>query len=85
MLIAALTTAHKIGLGGTALVVIAFSLVSAMLIPRRRPDFPGKALPLFLITTFVLFVAMLAAVEIFGKEAPEEHGHETPAAQTQSP
>jgi hypothetical protein len=84
-LVASLTTGHKLGLGITALVLIGFSLVSAFLLPRRDPDFPGRALPAYLIATFVLFVAMLAAVEVFGKEAPEEGGgHESPAAQTES-
>jgi hypothetical protein len=85
-LIASLSTANKIGLGTMALIVIGFSLVSSMLIPRRNPDFPGAALPVFLIATFVLFVAMLAAVEVFGVEEPEEGGgHEAPSALVQSP
>lgn len=68
MVLLSLTTAHKIGLAGTGLVFIAYSLVCAMLIPRRRPDFPGKALPAFIVATAVLFVAMLTAVVVFGAE-----------------
>ena len=79
-LVAALSTANKIGLGVTALIVIAFSLVSSLVVPRRNPDFPGRALPAFLAATVVLFVAMLAAVEVFGVESEEEGGHEAPAA-----
>ena len=84
-MIATLTTGHKLGLGITALVLIGFSLLCSFLFPRRDPDFPGRALPAFLIGTVVLFVAMLAAVEVFGKEPPEEGGHESPPAQTQTP
>ena len=84
-LIASLSTGHKIGLGVTALIVIGFSLVCSLVIPRRNPDFPGRALPAFLATTVVLFVAMLAAVEVFGVESGEESGHETPATQSASP
>ena len=84
-LIASLSTAHKIGLGVTALIVIGFSLVSSLVLPRRDPDFPGRALPAFLAATVVLFVAMLVAVEVFGAEPAEEGGHETPAAQAESP
>jgi hypothetical protein len=84
-LIAGLSTTNKIGLGTMALIVIGFSLVCSMLIPRRNPDFPGPALPAFLIATFVLFVAMLAAVEVFGVEEPEGAEHEAPAAQVESP
>jgi hypothetical protein len=84
-LIAGLSTTNKIGLGTMALIVIGFSLVCSMFIPRRDPDFPGRALPAFLIATVVLFVAMLAAVEVFGVEEPESGEHETPAAQVESP
>ncbi|MDF2753103.1 MAG: hypothetical protein K0S82_1486, partial [Gaiellaceae bacterium] len=37
-----LTTDQKLGLAGTAAVFIAFALVTALLIPRYRPDFPGR-------------------------------------------
>jgi hypothetical protein len=84
-LIAALSTGHKIGLGGTALIVIGYSLACSFVFPRRNPDFPGRGLPAFIIVTVVLFVAMLSAVEVFGKEPPEEGGHESPPAQTETP
>jgi hypothetical protein len=67
-----LATSNKIGLAGTAAVFIAFALASAFLIPRRWPDYPGRRLGLFLLTTVVLTVAMLAAVEIFAVEDEEE-------------
>ena len=68
-----LTTDQKLGLAGTAAVFIAFALVSALLIPRARPDFPGrKGLGLFIVLTAILTVAMLGAVEVWAKE--EEHG-----------
>ncbi len=67
----ALSTGHKIGLALSGLVFIGFALVSAMLISRRRPDFPGKALPAFLVATAVLFVGMLTAVVVFGSESKE--------------
>jgi mono/diheme cytochrome c family protein len=68
-----LTTDQKLGLAGTAAVFIAFALVSALLIPRYRPDFPSqKGLGLFLVFTAILTVAMLGAVEVWAKE--EEHG-----------
>jgi cytochrome c oxidase subunit 2 len=69
--LAGLTTGHKIGLGLAAVIFIGFALVSAMLIPRRRPDFPGKVLPAFVIACVTLFVGMMASVEIFGAEAKE--------------
>jgi mono/diheme cytochrome c family protein len=73
-----LTTDQKLGLAGTAALFIVFALVSALLIPRYRPDFPGrKGIGLFLVLTALLTVAMLGAVEVWAKE--EEHG----AAETQ--
>ncbi len=67
----ALSSGHKIGLGLAAAAFIAFALASSFLFPRYRPQFPGKALPLFLGATVLLFVGMLAAVEIFGGEPTE--------------
>ena len=60
-------------------VFIAFALISAMVIPRSRPNFPGRSLPLFLFITVALFVAMFTAVLIFGAES-EEEGHGGSAA-----
>jgi hypothetical protein len=73
--LAALSTGHQIGLGLSGLAFVAFSLTSAMLVPRRWPDFPGDKLGVFLAVCFVFFVGMLAAVFVFGKESspPEKH------------
>jgi len=69
--LAVLSTAHKIGLGLSALAFIIFALVSAMVIPRKHPDFPGRRLGVYLLVTVLFFVYMMAAVLVFGKEAPE--------------
>jgi mono/diheme cytochrome c family protein len=68
----ALTTNQKLGLGLTAAVFIAFALLSALVIPRWRPDFPGRGLTVFVVLAVILTIAMLGAVEVFAKE--EEHG-----------
>jgi hypothetical protein len=80
--LAALSTAHQIGLGLSGLAFVVFALTSAMLIPRRMPDFPGDKLGPFLAVCVVFFVGMLAAVYIFGKESspPEKH-HEAASLQ----
>ena len=62
-----------------AAIFIAFALISAMVMPRYRPNFPGRSLPLFLLITVALFVAQLTAVLIFGAES-EEEGHGGSAA-----
>lgn len=70
MLLAGLTTGHKIGLGVVGIVFIAFALTSSFLVPRRRPDFPGKnGLSVFVIACLVLFAAMISAVVVFGAES----------------
>ena len=67
----ALTTGNKIGILVVAAMFVTFALASAMLIPRFRPDFPGRALPFFLLATVALFAAMLTSVLVFGRESEE--------------
>jgi plastocyanin len=80
-----LTNAQKFGLAAVAFVFVAFSLLSAMVIPRYRPDFPGaRHLRLFIAVSAVLFVAMLGAVEVFAREEEEEPREEA-ATETAEP
>jgi len=72
VLLLALSTGHKLGLGLAGVAFAGFALVVSMLIPRRWPQFPGRGLPLFLAVTVVFFFGMLAAVEIFGKSSEGE-------------
>jgi uncharacterized cupredoxin-like copper-binding protein len=86
----ALSTGHQIGLGVSAAVFILFALASSFLFPRFRPQYPGGALPAFIVVAFVFFFGMLTAVEVFGAEETEgeEHVAETmpePAATTTAP
>jgi plastocyanin len=75
-----LTNAQRFGLAGVAFVFVAFSLIVSMVVPRYRPDFPGRRrLGLFIGVVVVLFIAMLGAVEVFAKEE-EEAPHEEAAA-----
>jgi mono/diheme cytochrome c family protein len=77
----ALSTGHAIGLALVAAAFIAFALLSALVIPKRWPQYPGKQLGWFIVATIVFFVAMLTAVEVFGAE-PEESAAETGSNQT---
>ena len=77
-------TRNEIILGFVALVLVCFSLVVSLVVPRRNPGFPGRNLRLFVVAAALLVVAMLAAVEVFGAEhetegAPHE---EAPPAET---
>lgn len=77
MLLAGLSTGHKIGLAVVALVFIGFALTSSFVAPRRRPDFPGKnGLSVFVIACFFLFAAMVSAVVVFGVESESGKGAE---------
>ena len=73
---------NDIVLGLVALVLVVFSLVVSLLIPRRDPGFPGRNLRVFVLVAVLLVVAMLAAVELAG-ETHEEEGGGTEAAETQ--
>jgi hypothetical protein len=76
VLIAGLTTGHKLALAGTAAVFILFALASSFVLPRRDPTFPGRRRNWFLGATVVLFVCMMLAVEFFAVEQEEPAGHE---------
>jgi mono/diheme cytochrome c family protein len=81
----ALSTGHKVGIIAVAAVFIAFALVSAFVMPRWRPDFPGNRVGLYVLVVVILFAGMMSAVFVFGKEG-EEHeaaaGEATSAEQT---
>jgi uncharacterized cupredoxin-like copper-binding protein len=79
VLLAALSTGNKIGLAVVGGTFIAFALVSSFVVPRRRPEFPGKnGLSVFVLASVVLFAAMLTAVVVFGVES-EAKGAAKPA------
>jgi mono/diheme cytochrome c family protein len=68
----ALSTTSKYAIAGMGAAFILFSLISAMVLPRRNPDFPGsRHLKLYLAICALFFVAMMSTVMIYGKEAAE--------------
>jgi uncharacterized cupredoxin-like copper-binding protein len=82
VLVASLSTDHKIGLGVVGALFIAFALASAFLFPRIRPNFPGRALPAFIVVCVLFFLGMLSAVETFGAE-PKEGGEKSAESTTE--
>jgi cytochrome c553 len=54
-------------LGIFAGVLVVFALFVSLVLPRRRPDFPGRRLGLFFAVTVLLVGGMLAAVEALGE------------------
>ena len=71
MLLLALSTAQKIGLGLAVLGFAGFSLIVSMLVPRWYPQFPGRGLRVFLVTCVLLFVGMMCAVIFVARETSE--------------
>ncbi len=67
-MVLALTTGHKIGLVAAGAVFIAYSLVSALVLPRRYPNFPGRFRTQYIAVTAIVFLAMIGAVLVFGQE-----------------
>ena len=72
MLLLALSTGHKAGLALAVAGFAGFSLVVSMLVPRWYPQFPGRGLRVFLVAIILLFVGMMSAVIVFGRESGEE-------------
>ena len=62
-------------LGVAAAVLVVFSLVVSIVIPRRDPGFPGKNIGIFTAVAIALVVIVLATVELVG-EAHEAEGSE---------
>ena len=68
-----------------AFVLIVFSLVVSIVIPRRDPGFPGRSIGVFVAVAASLVVLTLASVEIFGESHSsegEEAGHESTPSET---
>ena len=76
----ALSSTQELGLALAAGAFVVFALVSSMLIPRSRPDFPGRHLGWFIALAAVFTVGMLATVIFVAKEA----GTEEAAAETRT-
>jgi mono/diheme cytochrome c family protein len=87
LVVAALSTGHKIGLATVGGLFILFALVSSFVLPRRNPNFPGRSVGWYSALAVLFLVAMISAVLVFGKEKPEAEaagGAET-TAETSTP
>jgi mono/diheme cytochrome c family protein len=73
---------NEIILGLVALVLVVFSLVVSIVVPRRNPSFPGKGLRPFLFVAIALVAGMLATVEVV---AGEEEGEAEAAEVSEAP
>jgi len=84
VLLLALSTTQKVGLGLAVLGFAGFSLIVSMLVPRWYPQFPGRGLRVFLVTCVLLFVGMMCAVIFVARETSEAEakGNEPTTEQT---
>jgi uncharacterized cupredoxin-like copper-binding protein len=71
VLLLALSTTQKVGLGLCVAGFAGFSLVVSMLVPRYRPQFPGRGLRVFIVTCVLFFVGMMSAVIFVARETSE--------------
>ena len=84
-----ITTSGKVVLLVVAGTFIVFAFVTAIVIPRSRPSFPGERLGAFIAVSAALFLAQMTAVvwvaetqEVEKKEAAEPGGTETGPSET---
>ncbi len=89
LVVAGLTTGHKIGLAAVGGAFILFALISSFVLPRRSANFPGRGVGWYVLLGTLFFVAMMSAVLVFGKEKKETAEPETtasaPAGTTSTP
>lgn len=86
MLLAALSDAQKAGIAGMGAAFIIFALVSAFVIPRRMPNFPGaRGVWPYVGLAVTFFVAMMVVVVFVGREKSEAKAGVTPPPPATSP
>jgi mono/diheme cytochrome c family protein len=78
----ALSSAQKLGIGLMAAAFVVFALISAMLVPRYRPDFPAKRMGWFIAACVVFTVGMLGTIVFVAKETEQEAAAETHLTET---
>ena len=72
MLIFGLSSGSKTAIVVMAAIFTGFALLCSMLIPRWRPQFPGRGLWVFVGLCVLLFLGMMTTVIVFGKESKSE-------------
>ena len=72
MLLFGLSSGNKTAFIVMAAIFVGFALLCSMLIPRWRPQFPGRGLWVFVGICVLLFVGMMTTVIVFGKESKIE-------------
>ena len=84
LVVAGLSSGHKVGLAAVGAAFIVFALVSSFVLPRRNPNFPGKGMGWYVTLCAIFFLAMIGAVLVFGKESEEVRGESPAHTETRS-
>ena len=85
MLLASLSAAQKAGIGGMGAAFIVFALVSSLVIPRYRPDFPGRRVVPYVVLSASFLVAMMVVIVFVGREKSEARTEGTTPGEIVSP
>lgn len=84
MLLATLSAAQKAGIAGMGAAFMVFALVSSFVIPRARPNFPGRAVWAYVGVVACFFAAMMVVVVFVGREKSEAKASTPPASTSPS-
>jgi mono/diheme cytochrome c family protein len=84
LVVADLATGNKIALAAIGAAFIVFALISSLVVPRVRPNFPGRSVGLYSTVSVCFLVGMIVAVILLGKETESSSAAEssTPAPAT---
>jgi mono/diheme cytochrome c family protein len=82
LVVAGLSTGHKLGLAGVGAAFIVFALISSFVLPMLNPNFPGRSVGWYVTLCVLFFAAMISAVIVFGREKKEAAAATEPASTT---
>jgi mono/diheme cytochrome c family protein len=82
VLLASLTSTQKLGIALMAAAFIVFALVSAFVLPRRNPDFPGRRHIWLYVGVVACFFAGMMSVIVFVDREPAEAQAKGPTTPT---
>lgn len=82
MLLAALSSAQMAAIAGMGAAFIIFALVSSVLVPHFRPEFPARALIPYVALCGLFFVGMMMVIVFAAREPHEARAGEEKPGQT---
>jgi mono/diheme cytochrome c family protein len=81
----ALSALQKTGIALSGAAFIVFAVASALLIPRFKPDFPGRGVRVYSGICILFAIGMLGAIVGFGHEKQEKRAEASTPAATSTP